>query len=807
MDSKTSDKARIDQLRDVLRRANRAYYVEHAPFISDQEFDEKLAELARLEAEHPEFADDHSPTKRVGGEVIDKFRAVAHRVPMLSIDNTYNEAEVRAWAARVEKGLAENEAGESNGLFGDTGHSSPPLSPTPRQRGSLEFACDPKIDGVAISIRYEKGVLVHAVTRGDGSKGDDVTHNIRAIRAVPLTLEAAQAVSVPEVLEVRGEAYIPTAEFTRINAEREAAGEEVFMNPRNSCAGTLKSLDSTIVAQRRLGFLAHGRGEVAPSDWAESYAQFLEQLRALGMPTNETSLASDADGVVRAIEAFDQRRHALPYMIDGMVVRVNSFAQQGTLGTTTKSPRWVIAYKYPAERKTTKLIRVEHQVGKTGKITPRAVMEPVLLAGTVVKHATLHNYGLVAEKDLREGDTVVVEKAGEIIPQVIEVVNPTSSERQRRSRVQPPEKCPECSGPVEIEREDASGGPALRAGHESAKSQIDEPDEDPARSAGPPNTESPDAKPPNTESAQAGRETGRRCLNPECPAQIREKLIWFTGRKQMDIDGLGEKTIDLIRATVVHHGDAKSAETDSGKNQKKDKEKQSTERGPRRAIPLNHFADIFHLDQYRNELIELERMGEKKVENLLAGVEAAKSRPLSRVLGSLGIRHIGVANAKLLARRFKTINDLTAASAEEIEAVEGFGPVRAEVVHRYLHSAAGKKTFDSLRQAGLTLENPDWKGDRDQGSGTSQEGSTSPASVFAGKTIVITGTLTNYEREALKEILERLGAKVTGSVSKKTDLVIAGESAGSKLEKARERGIETWDEARLLSELGSTSAQ
>ncbi len=735
MESKKNAKATIEQLRDVLHRANRAYYVEHAPFISDQEFDEKLAELARLEAEHPEFADENSPTKRVGGEVIDKFRAVAHRVPMLSIDNTYNEAEVRAWVARVERGMA-GEGDAQPGLFGAAQAGAKAKNPSPRPSpgggGSIAFACDPKIDGVAISIRYEKGVLVHAVTRGDGTRGDDVTHNIRAIRAVPLTLQSTNGVSVPDVLEVRGEAYIPTAEFVRINEEREAAGEEVFMNPRNSCAGTLKSLDSTIVAQRRLGFIAHGRGEVIPADWAESYAGFLDQLRALGMPTNEATLANDADGVVRAIEEFDQHRHALPYMIDGMVVRVNSFAQQAALGVTTKSPRWVIAYKYPAERKTTTLIRVEHQVGKTGKLTPRAVMEPVLLAGTVVKHATLHNYGLVAEKDLREGDTVVVEKAGEIIPQVIEVVNPASPERKRRLKVQPPDKCPECGGPVEIERE---GG----------------------------------------EEDEAGRETGRRCLNPECPAQIREKLIWFTGRKQMDIEGLGEKTIDQIRASST--------------------------------IPLNHFADIFHLDRHREALIELERMGEKKIENLLAGVEAAKSRPLARVLGSLGIRHIGVANAKLLARRFKTIEDLTAASAEEIEAVEGFGPVRAEVVHRYLHSAAGKKTFDSLRRAGLTLENPDWTAAADQGSGSSQEGTSGGASVFAGKTIVLTGTLENYEREDLKEILERLGAKVTGGVSKKTDVVIAGESAGSKLDKARELSIEVWDEARLLKELAAAGAQ
>lgn len=701
MASKANIERRAKELRDLLNRANRAYYVDAAPFISDQEYDEKLEELARLEAEHPELADENSPTRRVGGEVIDKFRAVAHAVPMLSIDNTYNEAEVRAWIARVEKGLAESGAD----LFG--------------ARERVAFACDPKIDGVAISIRFEKGELVHAVTRGDGVKGDDVTHNIRAIRAVPLALEAAKKVRVPDVLEVRGEAYIPTAEFVRINEEREAAGEELFMNPRNSCAGTLKSLDSSIVAQRRLGFIAHGRGEVKPRDWTSTYDEFLDAIRSLGIPANETIVCRDADSVIGAIEKFGARRGELPYMVDGMVVRVNAFAQQDALGVTTKSPRWIIAYKYPAERKTTKLLRVEHQVGKTGKITPRAVMEPVLLAGTVVRHATLHNYGLVAEKDLREGDTVVVEKAGEIIPQVIEVV--MKDRRRGAKTIEPPQKCPVCGGPVEIEREGDEG----------------------------------DA---------TARETGRRCINPECPAQIREKLIWFTGRKQMDIEGLGEKTIDQIRATS--------------------------------SIPLDHFADIFHLAEHRDALVALDRMGEKKVENLLAGVEAAKSRPLARVLGSLGIRHIGAANAKLLARRFRTIDDLMAAGTEAIEAVEGFGPVRAEVIHRYLHSAVGRKTFERLRKAGLALDNPDYV-----------DHAAAPAAgdnAFAGRTIVMTGALEHYEREDLKEILEKLGAKVTGSVSKNTDLVIAGESAGSKLDKARELNIEVWDEARLLKELGKT---
>lgn len=699
MASSKSARKRVEELRELLNRANRAYYIEATPFISDREYDERLIELAELEAAHPELDDPDSPTHRVGGEPVAGFETVEHAVPMLSIDNTYSEAEVRAWARRVARSLGAD--AESGDLFG-AGEGDD---------GGIRFCCDPKIDGVAISIRYERGKLVRAVTRGDGAKGDDITSNIRTIRSLPLSLEPVRGVKIPDVLEIRGEVYLPTKEFSRINAEREAAGEEPFMNPRNACAGTLKSLDPKVSAARKLGFVAHGRGLVEPVSFASSHAELIQRFKALGIPTNQTALCADVENVLAYIEKLHGEAHGFPFAIDGVVVRVDDFVQQAELGATSKSPRWCIAYKYPAERKPTKLIRVEHQVGKTGRITPRAIMEPVTLAGTVVRHASLHNYGLVAEKDIREGDTVIVEKAGEIIPQVIE---PVLAERPKGARkIHAPTECPECKGPIEIERE---GG------------------------------------------AEEGRETGRRCINPECPAQVREKLIWFTGRGQMDIDGLGEKTIDQIRN-----------ESD---------------------IPLAHFADIFHLSEHRDALLELDRMGEKKVDNLLEGVERARQRPLARVLGSLGVRHIGRANAKLLARRFGSLDDLLGASIEEIEAVEGFGPVRAEVVHTYLRSAAGKKTFTALRKAGVEMPNPDY---RDSGAAAKTP--------FSGKTIVLTGALEHFERDALKEILESLGAKVTGSVSKKTDLVIVGENAGSKLDKARELGIETWDEAALLRHL------
>lgn len=705
--------ARVKALRDLLNRASRSYYVDNSPFMSDQEFDEKLEELAALERANPELDDPASPTRRVGGEPIDGFKTIAHAIPMMSIDNTYSEAEVRAWVSRCAKSLAVEEPGrQAASLF------APAAEPPADTAGHpLRFACDPKIDGVAISLRYENGILIQALTRGDGIKGDDVLHNIKTIRAIPLVLHSA---SPPAVLEVRGEVYIPLKEFARINERREAEGEEPFMNPRNACAGTLKQLDPRITAERRLGFVAHGRGECIPDDADDSYSGFLERLRGLGLPTSATTLCDSADAILRAIEDFRATIPSRPSMIDGMVVRVDAFASQRALGVTSKSPRWAIAYKYPAERKTTTLLRIEAQVGKTGKITPRAVMEPVLLAGTVVQHATLHNWGMVRAKDLRAGDTVVVEKAGEIIPQVIEALK---DKRPRGAKaITAPASCPECKGPTEVE--------------------------------------------PDESARDTDTETVRRCINPECPAQVREKLIWFTGRKQMDIDGLGEKTIDQIRA-------------DGG-------------------MPLGTFADIFRLPGHRDRLIELERMGEKKVENLIAGIEAAKDRPLARVLGSLGIRHVGSSNGKLLARRFASLDELLSATAADLEAIEGFGPIRAEVVSRYLHSAAGKHTFDELRRVGLGFPNPDHRPQ------AAVEASASGASgPFAGKTIVLTGTLESFEREDLKEKLESLGAKVTGSVSKKTTLVIAGKEAGSKLDKATELGIEIWDEARLLRALNA----
>lgn len=769
---KADAKERVETLRAVLRRANRAYYADAAPIMSDREYDEMLAELASLEADHPELDDPESPTSRVGGEPIEGFETVRHAVPMLSIDNTYDADEVRAWVTRVGRVLgieSKEDRGSESGLFAVRSESP-----------GIGFVCEPKIDGVALSLRYERGTLARALTRGDGEKGDDVSHAARTIRAIPLVLDGdAIDGEMPEVLEVRGEVFIPRPEFVRINADREERGLDPFMNPRNACAGTIKQLDPKAIAARNLVFIAHGRGEISGTHsvgFAESYSAFRTRIAALGVPVSpHATMAGDADAIMKAIEAFERHRFDLDYDTDGMVVRVDAFASQDALGVTSKSPRWIVAYKFAAERKPTLLETVEFQVGKTGKITPRAVMSPVLLAGTMVRHASLHNFGLIRKKDIRVGDTVLVEKAGEIIPYVVE---PVLDERPKTAnKIRPPASCPRCGEPVEIET--ADGG-------------VTSPSDD----------------------FDAESETARRCVNPECPAQLREKLVWFVGRNQMDIDGLGEQTIDQILATSETPAESEGTGDSAGEK------KAALQDGgalPVPPIPLRGFADIFRLGEHRDPLLALDRMGEKKLENMLAGIEAAKTRGLARVLGGMGIRHVGTSTAKALARVFpdldallsapvealmpKAFNTFSKAKRAEISGSEdkltdeyetGLGRDTAPLVHAYLHSKAARKTFDELRAVGVSLRSVDY---REPGE---HAGDGSP---FAGKTVVLTGTLERYDRPMLKEKLEGMGAKVTGSVSKNTDLVIAGEKAGGKLAKAESLGVEVWDEAALLDAL------
>ena len=680
---------RIAELRDLLEQANRAYYVDADPIMSDRDFDARLQELATLEKAHPEHADPDSPTQRVGGEPVEGFESAPHTVPMTSIDNTYSVEDLQAWYERVLKGLDRDLPDPDDSVDDLFAAGAGP---------DVDLVCDPKIDGVAISLRYERGRLVSATTRGDGARGDVITSNVRAMQAIPLTLGTDEP---PAVVEIRGEIVMPNPSFERVNAEREARGEPLFANARNSTAGTLKSLDPAITASRGLRFIAHGRGETDGVE-VDTYSGFLDLVRSWGVPANSHSKAfSRIEEVVERIEAFARERQDLEYGVDGMVVRVDRFDLQRDLGATAKAPRWAIAFKYPAEQARTRLLEVEWQVGKGGTLTPRATMDPVLVAGTTVRHATLHNIEEIRRKDLRVGDVVVIEKAGEIIPQVVEAVGAERSGKEKA--IKPPGTCPACDGPVEQE------GPKLF------------------------------------------------CTNPECPAQFREKLKWFVGRDQMDVDGLGEKLVDqLVDAELVHH-----------------------------------FADLFLLK--RDDLLDLERMGEKSADNLLAGLEVAKSRGLARVLAGMGIRHVGASAAKVLARHFPDADGLMAASAESLEELPDFGEITATSLHDHLAAKPTKDAFQRLAAAGVSLKSDLYR-DPDE----EPESVDSP---FAGKTVVITGTLESFGRKELAERLESLGATITGSVSKKTDLLVAGEKAGSKLQKAVDLGVEIWDEPRLIAEL------
>lgn len=691
----------IQKLRREIERHNRLYYVESKPVISDEEFDRLLRDLQELETKHPELVTPDSPTQRVGGEPIDAFRSVPHASPMMSIDNTYSREELLAWHRRVVKGLGEDATSDASSNLFDADPSAAPAS--------IHYIAEPKIDGVAVSLRYEDGRLVLAATRGDGKRGDDITHNARTIRAIPLTIASDRKHPVPRVFEVRGEVFMPNASFLKINEQREAQGEELFVNPRNATSGTLKQLDPRIVAKRNLSFFAHGLGTCEPEVF-ESHGQYLDALKAMGFPVNPLIRKCDGIEAVWAfVEEFSTSRAKLHYWTDGVVVKVDRFSQQRELGATTKSPRWCIAFKYAAERAVTKLLKVEWQVGKTGKLTPRATMEPVFVAGTTVQHASLHNEDEIIRKDIHLGDTVVIEKAGEIIPQVVEVQKEHRPAGAKTIRA--PRECPSCGGPVVREEGEAA----------------------------------------------------HRCINPECPAQLRERLIHFAARDQMDIDGLGEMSVNQL--------------ADAGL--------------------LKSFGDIYRLKDRRAELLELDRMGEKKADNLLAGIEASKSRGLARALAGLGIPHVGNKASQTLASYFGSITAMTSASLGELSDFEiygkksGIGPEIAGSLHAFLHSNAGRHVIHELEEAGVDL--------------TAPRAAPPPADTpFSGKTVVLTGTLDNFERAELSEKLASLGAKVSGSVSKKTHLVIAGREAGSKLDKARELGVEVWDEARLLDALKQT---
>jgi DNA ligase (NAD+) len=682
MPAPSTVQARVADLRQQIEHHNRLYYVEARTEITDQQFDALLKQLQDLEAQHPELITPDSPTQRVGGAPIDGFTTVEHSRPMMSIDNTYDRDDLQAWHQRVLKGLQK----ESN-LFG---------------AGGVDYTVEPKVDGVAVSLRYEEGKLTLAATRGDGRRGDDITANVRTIRAIPLTL-SAKGGKPPRVLEVRGEIYMPNEVFAAINQQRQDAGQELFANPRNATAGTLKQLDSRIVAQRRLGFYAHGRGDIQPDSF-KSHSDLLGALRAWGVPTNPLArVVPGFEEMWQFIEQFGAQRPDLPYGTDGVVIKVDRYESQAALGVTSKAPRWCIAYKYAAEQAATVVEAITWQVGKIGTVTPVAELKPVFLAGTTVKRASLHNIDDIRRKDVRVGDQVLIEKAGEIIPQVVQVL--TEHRQESSPPTEAPARCPSCGS--DLHRQEG--------------------------------------------------EVPIRCINPDCPAQLRERLIWFAGRGQMDIEGLGEKMVDQLLSASL----------------------------------LKSFADIFRLGQHRDAMLSLERMGERKADNLLAGVEDAKSRGLERVLAGLGIRHVGARAAVVLAQHAGDIHKLAGISEAELAEVPDIGPVTAKSVREFFDSGAGQRIVAELESVGVKMQ-------------AARATVAAPAdSPFAGKTVVLTGTLSRFGRQELTDRLTALGARVSGSVSAKTHLVIAGENAGSKLDKARELGVEVWDEAKLVEVLGA----
>ncbi len=669
----TSIQKRVDQLREALHRHNHLYYVESRPEISDRQFDAMLQELIELEAAHPELTTADSPTQRVGGEPADELAPVHHVVPMMSIDNTYSHDEVRAFDERVRKALG-----------------TQPV-----------YVLEPKIDGTSINLRYEGGKLVQAATRGRGNVGDDVTANARTIRSIPLRLQGTSKWPIPPILEIRGEVYMNNDDFQRVNKElMEKEGEEPYANPRNLTSGTLRRLDPRIVAKRHLRFLAHGLGQVEPLT-LKSYWDWTQAIKTWGLPLpTSVSRVGNVDEAIETIKAFEKVRPTLPYMTDGMVMKVDDFDQRDTLGTTSKAPRWVIAFKYETEQQPTILKGVRWQVGKAGNLTPVGDLEPVFIGGVTVTHVTLHNLDQIERLDLHAGDAVVVERAGEVIPYLVEAL--PEKRKKGAKPIQPPAECPSCGAAVVRDQ----GTPYIR------------------------------------------------CPNPACPAQIKERLRWFCGRTQMDIQGLGDKLVDQL--------------VDSGK--------------------VHTFADLYSLALPDFEA--LERMGEKSAQNVLDEIAKSRTRPLTRVLAGLGIAHVGTRGAMVLAGHFGSLDRIGSATPDQLSEVNEIGPVIAQSVYDFFHNEAGRKAIDLLKAAGINPEMP------------VASAKPSGPQPFAGETFVVTGTLNSMKRPEIEALIAELGGKASGSVSKKTSYLVAGEEAGSKLEKATALGIKVLSEKEFLKLAG-----
>lgn len=661
---------RVDELRRMLVDANYEYYVLDAPTLSDAEYDRLLRELKQLEDEHPELLTPDSPTQRVGAEPASQFVKVEHLAPMYSLDNAFSEDELRAWEDRNARIV--------------------------REVRDVGYVCELKMDGTAVSLRYENGVFTRGATRGNGRIGEDITRNLKTIRSIPLRLRGDGP--FPAIMEVRGEVFIPWSGFREMNERREAAGEPLFANPRNAASGALRQLDPRLTAERPLRFFAfqvqmdpNGRDRLP----IRTQTDVLEQLTAWGFPTNPRNhVARDMDDVIAFIGTVDQLREELDYMIDGVVAKVRDIALWPELGVIgERDPRWSIAYKFPPDIATTRLLSIEINVGRTGSLNPYARLEPVDIGGAMVKLATLHNFEDIARKDLRAGDTVLVKRAGEVIPQV---VGPVAQHRTGSEQpFVPPTACPACGTPVE----------------------------------------SPEG------------EVMVYCPNGSCPARIYWGLVHFVSQDAMDIRGLGERTADqLLRTGLVHD-----------------------------------YADLYHLSA--DQLLTLEGFGEISARNLLASIEASRQRPLSNLLFALGIRHVGQHAAQVLARRFVTMDALATAAEEEIAAVHGIGATTAGALAAFLAEPRNRELIARLREAGLRMDEP-----------VEPAESTS----LAGKTFVVTGSH-RLSRKEITGLIERHGGRVTGSVSKATDYLVAGESPGSKLDRAKELGVEVIDEDGLLA--------
>lgn len=658
---------RMKELHDLLHEYGHAYYVLDEPIVSDAVYDQYMRELLELEEQHPSLILPDSPTQRVGGQPLEGFTKVRHRTPMLSLSNVFSKEDLLEFDRRIRDLL-------------DTPH---------------RYVCELKIDGLAISLLYENGKLVRGATRGDGTTGEEITANIRTIRAVPLRLKENVT------FEVRGEAYMPKASFAKLNEQRAIEGLELFANPRNAAAGSLRQLDPKIAASRNLSLFIYGLGDPEVLG-IESHSEALAYLRTQGfLLNNETRVCETIDEVAAFIEEWTEKRNDLPYEIDGIVIKVDHYEQQQELGFTAKSPRFATAYKFPAEEVVTTLLDIEWTVGRTGVVTPTAILDAVQVAGTTVRRASLHNADLIQQKDVRIGDRVIIRKAGDIIPEVVSVV-----EKERPAGTEPyvmPTNCPVC----------------------------------------------------DSELVRIEEEVALRCVNPSCPAQITEGIKHFASRNAMNIDGLGEKVVEQLFQNGL----------------------------------IQDVADLYKLEV--EELVKLERMGQKSAENLVQAIAATKSNSMEKLLFGLGIRHIGEKAARLLSEEFGSVEALQQATREEMTAVYEIGDKMADSLASYLELPETQQLLSRLREAGVTMH---YTGERIDKEAVAD-------SPFFGKTVVLTGKLSQLSRNEAKDQLLAQGAKVSGSVSKKTDLVIAGEDAGSKLDKATELGIEVWSEQQMMDAL------